>query len=524
MFRNQLIRLRIKGPHRRQLHVHTHTLFAPSARDVTNHLKSCQLKPESVILYLLHPELQDISSIVTSLQQSTHSSIGSIALAPPKSSDTPTVSIATFTPTKPREKVTIFRSDLVGRPDAQVGKWQRDPMLRDTMTTADGKKTKRQEDRKGEEVGEMERVMLGLGVSGGSGHSAGSGTDHTVMGWDALWRSGRDVAEHDVDQTPQELKDIPRRSINSMILLADGTPDALLRMLNQRYFDVQKLGFVTYPTPFLTNRPFTLFHNTTIFDHGALGLAFSGVDQPFEGGVEYEGLEPLGGIEEIAQAQGNLLLRLSPSPTSPLSITNPTQALIKAINTFRASLAGESVEALRPAQAMTAAKGISIGKGMKEEEYYLGLFSRDSTVPYQVVKIMSGDPSRGAISLEMEEPLLTGQRVQVRIGILIEETYLIPRGFIQFMHKPRAAETGSPASSLKLNEISFFTLPQEEYTNTAGPQETPKEATRPGFAVGSEGGFFFADTAKQRANRVVSGVCKVTNARGYLRFPSAAST
>jgi hypothetical protein len=26
---------------------------------------------------------------------------------------------------------------------------------------------------------------------------------------------------------------------------------------------------------------------------------------------------------------------------------------------------------------------------------------------------MSGDPSRGAISLEMEEPLLTGQKVQV---------------------------------------------------------------------------------------------------------------
>lgn len=29
---------------------------------------------------------------------------------------------------------------------------------------------------------------------------------------------------------------------------------------------------------------------------------------------------------------------------------------------------------------------------------------------------MSGDPSRGAISLEMEEPLLTGQRVQVSLS------------------------------------------------------------------------------------------------------------
>lgn len=29
---------------------------------------------------------------------------------------------------------------------------------------------------------------------------------------------------------------------------------------------------------------------------------------------------------------------------------------------------------------------------------------------------MSGDPSRGAISLEMDEPLLTGQKVQVRLS------------------------------------------------------------------------------------------------------------
>lgn len=103
-----------------------------------------------------------------------------------------------------------------------------------------------------------------------------------------------------------------------MILLADGTPDALLRMLNQRYSAVQKasltqpgskatpdstiqLGLVTYPTPFLTNRPFTFFHNETVYDHGAVGLAFSGIQGSISGGVEYPGLEPLGPVEEIAQ-------------------------------------------------------------------------------------------------------------------------------------------------------------------------------------------------------------------------------
>lgn len=107
-----------------------------------------------------------------------------------------------------------------------------------------------------------------------------------------------------------------------MILLADGTPDALLRMLNQRYSTVQKassrsaptlalnssiphcdfqLGLVTYPTPFLTNRPFTFFHNGTVYDQGAVGIAFSGIEQPIGGGVQYEGLEALGPMEEIAQ-------------------------------------------------------------------------------------------------------------------------------------------------------------------------------------------------------------------------------
>jgi hypothetical protein len=33
-----------------------------------------------------------------------------------------------------------------------------------------------------------------------------------------------------------------------MILLADGTPDALLRMLNQRYFDVQKVTRTRFHT------------------------------------------------------------------------------------------------------------------------------------------------------------------------------------------------------------------------------------------------------------------------------------
>lgn len=58
-----------------------------------------------------------------------------------------------------------------------------------------------------------------------------------------------------------------------------------------------------------------------------------------------------------------------------------------------------------------------VGKGLTWRARWRGQ-------PYQVVKIMSGDPSRGAISLEMEEPLLTGQKVQVRRHAPVGTSYV----------------------------------------------------------------------------------------------------
>ena len=143
----------------------------------------------------------------------------------------------------------------------------------------------------------------------------------------------------------------------------------------------------------MTNRPYTLFHDQAVHEHGAVGIALSGTRERPQGGVEYPGLEPLGPVEVIAQyvvspfpfslffmlrdpcrAQGNLLLRLEPS-SAVAGLTNPTQALIRAINAFRAA----SPSLPRPAEAASAARAISIGKGMKEEEYYLALYDQDGS-------------------------------------------------------------------------------------------------------------------------------------------------
>jgi len=46
------------------------------------------------------------------------------------------------------------------------------------------------------------------------------------------------------------------------------------------------------------------------------------------------------------------------------------------------------------------------GLSNKDEEFFL-------RVRGGMIKILSGDPSRGAMSLDMEEPLTSGEKVQV---------------------------------------------------------------------------------------------------------------
>lgn len=72
---------------------------------------------------------------------------------------------------------------------------------------------------------------------------------------------------------------------------------------------------------------------------------------------------------------------------------NPTQTLIQAIQR-------------RGGQGLT-----------KEEDFYLGLLGPDGSAS-EAVRILSGDPSRGALSLEMENSLLSGQPVQVSTSCL----------------------------------------------------------------------------------------------------------
>jgi len=145
-----------------------------------------------------------------------------------------------------------------------------------------------------------------------------------------------------------------------------------------------QIGLLSAPTPFLTGRPHTLIHGKDIHSTGTVGIALR---NQFRTEVNF-GLKPLTSDFTIAtyvshlcpwltcSAQGNLLLSIEEGSG------NPTQTLMAAIQK-------------RDAGSLSN----------KDEEFFLRIGDR-------MIKILSGDPSRGALSLDMEDPLRAGQPVQ----------------------------------------------------------------------------------------------------------------
>ncbi|KAK4688819.1 hypothetical protein P7C73_g1290, partial [Tremellales sp. Uapishka_1] len=153
-------------------------------------------------------------------------------------------------------------------------------------------------------------------------------------------------------------------------------------------------------------------------------------------------------VDELkgVDAQGNLLLKVKADSNNP----NPTQNLMISIRSRQT-----------PQD--------------KDEEFYLGFLGGENRLE-KVVKILSGDPARGAISLEMEEPLLIGQT-------------------IQFMH--RAEQLGH--SRPKKNVVTFCTLPK---TNDVDQDLMGSPATLEGFIGFTEGGFIHSSSGESRVSTV----------------------
>lgn len=177
-------------------------------------------------------------------------------------------------------------------------------------------------------------------------------------------------------------------------------------------------------------------------------------------------------IEELTErARGNMLLKINGKND------NPTQTLILALQ----------------------ARG---SKMTKDEDFYLAFMdggvcpcpSNKATLTYQkirkVVKILSGDPSRGALALETEEPLTEGQEIQVSTILLFH--CIRVNAEKKYMYRDESISLPSPTPSA----LTFSALTRNEDSDIDVPHGEPQIVE--GFMGFSEDGFVVGD-----------GVCNV---------------
>ncbi|WWC90670.1 uncharacterized protein L201_005606 [Kwoniella dendrophila CBS 6074] len=371
----------------RALHTRAQTFLSPTPEFVASHL-SQSTSPSSASIFLLSTSLQQLPQHLPILQKHLPNSIGSFSITP--AGQESTLSLATFS-----DNARIFRSNLTGRPPAEVGRFQR----------PESQRVQREEDLKGAGQGQAEALLAG-------------------EGWAGMWKG--EIAE-------QRIPELEGIEAESFLLLTDGRPSPVLKALDHMYPSAYKTGILTAATPFITNRPFTLLHNGNIYDSGTLGLAFQ--KQPTSTKLDF-GLVPMTDPAVISGAQGNMLLSIEGTNS------NPTQVLIAAIQ-------------------KRGGTGIT-----KEEDFYLGIL--DNGRVNKVIKILSGDPSRGAMSLDMEDSLLVGQT-------------------IQFMHRETAITTPQPSSST----FTFSSLPRSDEAGDV-IHKTPRVVD--GFLGLSEGGFIYSNS------------------------------
>jgi hypothetical protein len=126
----------------------------PSAQSLTDHLSKYPPTPSSPLLYLLSTSIphEHLSALIPTLQ-AIPNSIGSFSTS--RQGEEASLALATF------EGGKTWRTELTGRPGAEVGRWQR-PLSGGLW----------EEDKKGSKEGDLS------GMKGG---------------WDEVWRAERGV-------------------------------------------------------------------------------------------------------------------------------------------------------------------------------------------------------------------------------------------------------------------------------------------------------------------------------------------
>ncbi|GAA6024084.1 hypothetical protein JCM8202_004244 [Rhodotorula sphaerocarpa] len=216
----------------------------------------------------------------------------------------------------------------------------------------------------------------------------------------------------------EELKGTDPAHVRELVVLTADRIQPFLAALSG-YPQASTVGLVGSSTPFhsVDGSAYSLFYGDEATATGAVGVAV--VDsapkssEPTPVHLQYGSLAPVGEPYKVTSAQGNIVLSLADQ--------NAARLLLNAVNDLFGTTAGNVPAAQRSHE--------------KEKEFYAAVFTSEPKAPLDlseaqfVAKIMAGDPSRGAMSVETEE--------EVREG-----------SYVVFLHQPEAssiAATGGPA-------------------------------------------------------------------------------
>ncbi|KDQ62165.1 hypothetical protein JAAARDRAFT_189527 [Jaapia argillacea MUCL 33604] len=264
------------------------------------------------------------------------------------------------------------------------------------------------------------------------------------VNWDDVWNKN-------VEQKalPDELQSLKPGDVNSVIFLSDSAPEGISNSLSA-FPHATKLGLLASSTPFITGRPVTLFHNKNIYSSGAVGLALHGGSAPAVD-AHFHGLQPVSSTLTVTNSEGNLV--------HTLDNLNPSKLLLDAIK--KSGIQQEMV---------------------KEDDFYLGALG-DGKLS-QVYRIMSGDPSRGTMSLQSGAAPPEGTPVQ----LFYKPNSLIP-------HAP-------PLKPCYGRSLSFVTSPldllSEEIPEVPGVGVDDLRVINGAFLAASENGWVLSRSRGER--------------------------
>ncbi|GAA6038735.1 hypothetical protein JCM8097_002371 [Rhodosporidiobolus ruineniae] len=319
------------------------------------------------------------------------------------------LSLARWIPGPGEGDARVFRSALVGRPNIALGREIKPESMSYGSST---------------------------GVPGGGRGAGGTEEDEAFKAFlrGEKWGFGGPPVAKTTEASEgglEELRDVDPKTVSQLVCFTADRIQPFLSALSA-YPQAATAGLVGSSTPFHSplHAPYSLFLNgeEEVHSTGAVGVAIVGGQKGGAGArTDYGGLEMLGTPMEVTSSRGNIVLTLSAQ--------NAARTLLAEVNTFFGT-SEKSLSALERSEE-------------KEKEFYAAVFSQQPVLYAQgtnpdlaqatlVARIMAGDPSRGAMSVETELDVPEGH-------------------WLVFLHRP--STTSSPLLSPSPSSLTFLTLP-----------------------------------------------------------------